>query len=91
MKNICLEIVSNILSCFEEHYKSTYTENSDEITSHGDHLLFDICLVLNTCVWPDAHENKSESKRFSLQLSSIQRLYDQFCTIVSLMAFLQMN
>ena len=46
--------------------------------SDGDSVLFDVCRVLNTKVWPKLHEGSKDDENLSLQLNSVKNLFEKF-------------
>ena len=59
-------------SCYAERYCNLYSETTtDNPTSDGETILFYVCRVLNTTVWPQLIDsNKDEEVNF--QFSSLQ-------------------
>ena len=59
-------------SCYAERYCNLYSETTtDNPTSDGETILFYVCRVLNTTVWPQLTDsNKDEEVNF--QFSSLQ-------------------
>ena len=59
-------------SCYAERYCNLYSETTtDNPTSAGETILFYVCRVLNTTVWPQLIDsNKDEQVNF--QINSLQ-------------------
>ena len=74
LKNHDAELIESILSCYVQRYSNVYSERNDEDSvSAGDNILFQVCRVLNSAVWPDLTNNSDEDEiKLSLQLDTIR-------------------
>ena len=76
------------MTCYEGRYSSIISDNnikssgiSDDENleiSDGDSVLFDVCHVLNTKVWPKLQEGRKDNENLSLQLNSVKNPFEKF-------------
>ena len=55
IKNHAVEMAEKILAYFEQRFHSVYREDAQpfkKVADDGDNLIFAVCLILNTIVWP---------------------------------------
>ena len=73
-------MVKNILKCFQDRYSKIYDENEHiEMNSErdGDHVLLDVCHILNTNVWPELSETEeNDEDNLSVPLLPVQRIFE---------------
>ena len=61
LRNHGVHMVRSILSCYKERCSDVYSETGDNnAVSDDEKVLFDVCQVLNSTVWPSL--TKDESK-----------------------------
>ena len=59
-------------SCYAEGYCNLYSETTtDNPTSAGETILFYVCRVLNTTVWPQLTDSNKDEK-VNFQMNSLQ-------------------
>ena len=60
-----VQIVERVVSCFEKRYGNLYSnleKTSISIPSdEGDHIIFDVCHILNCNVWPNFTDDSDTS------------------------------
>ena len=81
LENNAAEVVQSILACYEERYNRVCVEsgNDTDLTSDGDAVLFDICCILNSNVWPSLSKDEADDdKILSLQIDAITYVYERF-------------
>ena len=76
------------MTCYEDRYSRILSDNNNESSgisddenmeiNDGDSVLFDICRVLNTKVWPKLQEGRKDDENLSLQLNSVKNLFEKF-------------
>ena len=73
-------MVRSILSCYEERYSDVYSETGgNNAVSNGDKILFDVCQVLNSAVWPSLTKDENEDDQIlSVQFAAINNLFERF-------------
>ena len=78
-----VHMVRSILSCYEERYSNVYSKAGDNnVVSDGDKVLFDVCQVLNSAVWPSLTKDESEDDQIlSVQFAAINNLFERFQTM----------
>ena len=84
IKNHAVEIVERIISCFEQRFGNIYSEDArpfNEVADDGDNIIFDVCLILNTGVWPKLDDNSEENDENVLekQLNAVKRISQRYC------------
>ena len=73
LKNHGAEIIKSILSCYTKRYCNLYSETTiDNPISNGDTVLFDVCRVLNTTVWPQLNVMIPTRMKKFFQFNSLQ-------------------
>ena len=74
------QMVQQILSCYDERYSNLYVErNNDDLISDGDNVLFDICRILNSKVWPSLEQPDSDDEQVLLhQLTAVTKIYQKY-------------
>ena len=82
-RNHGVHIVRSILLCYEKKYSDVYSKTGDNnAISDGDKVLFDVCQVLNSAVWPSLTKDESEDDQIlSVQLAAINNLFERFQTM----------
>ena len=82
-------MVQSILSCYEERYSHVYSKTGDNnAISDGDKVLFDVCQVLNSAVWPLLTKDESvDDQILSVQFAVINNLFERF-QIMSVFKFI---
>ena len=80
LKNHGAELIESILPCYVKRYCDVYSERNDEgSVSDGDNILFHVCRVLNSAVWPDLTNDSNEDEiKLSLQLNAIREIYEKY-------------
>ena len=80
LKNNAAQMVQQILSCYDERYSNLYVErNNDDLISDGDNVLFDICRILNSKVWPSLEQPDSDDEQvLSHQLTAVTKIYQKY-------------
>ena len=87
-----VQIVERVVSCFEKHYGSLYSnieETSINIPSddgdhivfdacRSDHIVFDVCRILNCNVWPNVTDESDTATHYSLQLAALIMVFNQY-------------
>ena len=72
-------MVQAIFSCFEEWYGNLYSgETAAEVnvsSDHGDHILFDMCCILNYNLWPKPTSN---IEAYIVQLNAFKNVFDHY-------------
>ena len=91
LKNHCVNIIKAIVMCYGERYSSLLSDNNNESVgvsddenmeiSDGDSVLFHVCCVLNTKVWPKLLEGSKDDKNLLLQLNSVKKLFENVSNI----------
>ena len=83
LRNHGVHMVWSILSCYEERYSNVYSKIGDNnVISDGDKVLFDVCKVLNSAVWPLLTKDESEDDQIlSVQFAAINNLFERFQTM----------
>ena len=67
LKNLGAEIIKSVLSCYAEKYCNLYSETTTGIPiSDGDTVLFDVCHVLQTTVWPQLNDSNKDEEVLSV-------------------------
>ena len=57
------ELIESILSGYVERYSDVYSDRNDEgSVSNGCNILFHVCHVLNSAVWPDKTNDSDEDE-----------------------------
>ena len=80
LKNHDAELIESIFSCYVKRYSDVYSEKNDKGSiSDGDNILFHVCCVLNSAVWPDLTKDSDEDEiKLSLQLNKICEIYEKY-------------
>ena len=79
LENHGSEIIESILSCYAERYCNRYSETTtDNPISDGDTVLFDVCHVLNTTVWPQLNDSNKDEEVLSVQFTAINSIFERF-------------
>ena len=87
LKNHCINIVKAIVPCYEDRYSSLLSDSNKSSgisdfenmeISDDTSMLFDVCRVLNTKVWPKLQEGSKDNENLSLQLNSVKNLFEKF-------------
>ena len=83
IQNHAVEIVERILSCFDQRFGNMYTEDAQPfnvVADDGDNIIFDVCLILNTSVWPKLDDgNEDDEMVLGKQLDAVKRIYQRYC------------
>ena len=79
MKNHGAELFESTLSCYIKRYSDVYSERNDEGSVNDvDKILFHVCRVLNSAVWPDlAKDSDEDETKLSLQLNAIREIFEK--------------
>ena len=79
----CVFLVKSIIQCYDNRYWfDSVNESSDGTTN--DHLIFHICKILNSTVWPHLPHAGSELEDeniLKVQVKSISQVFDQFSSM----------
>ena len=79
LENHGSKIIESILSCYAERYCNLYSETTtDNPISGGDTVLFDVCHVLNTTVWPQLNDSNKDEEVLSVQFTAINSIFERF-------------
>ena len=79
IKDHCVFLVERILKCYEERYWSETSVGEDaSVVTTCDHLLLDVCNVLNCAVWPTLSEDDGDGEKLGVQLKSVAVVYNHF-------------
>ena len=74
-----VEIVNNIIACFDEHFLSVHEENNTSgvsvTTEERDKIIFDLCQILNCSVWPTLQIEDDEETILYEQLQALKRVF----------------
>ena len=70
------------MSCFEKRYGNLYSnleETSINIPSDdGDHIIFDVCRILNCNVWPNVTDDSDTATQCYLQLAALITVFNRY-------------
>ena len=80
IKNCAVEIVEKILACSEQQFSSVYREDAqpfNKVADDRDNFIFDVCMILNTTVWPKLDDNTDDEFVLEKQLSAVKRVYQR--------------
>ena len=70
------------MSCFKKCYVNLYSnleETSINIPSDDDdHIIFDICRILNCNVWPNVTDDSDTATQYSLQLAVLITVFNWY-------------
>ena len=83
IQNHASGIVSKIITGFDNYFANIYKQNqrhSDKTSKEGDKIIFDVCMALNCCVWPNITPD-SYLKPLSNQLKSFKNPFSHYCNI----------
>ena len=83
IQNHASDIVSKIITCFDNYFANIYEQNkphSDEPSEDRDKIVFDVCMALNCCVWPNITP-EGDLKPLSNQLKFFKNLFSHYCNI----------
>ena len=80
LKNHSTELIKSILSWYVKRYRDVSSERNDKGSiSDGDKILFHVCHVSNSAVWPDLTNDSDEDEvKLSLQLNAIHEIYEKY-------------
>ena len=79
LKNHGAEIVKSMISCYAERYCNIYSETTtDNPISDSDTVLFDVCRVLSTTVWPQLNDSNKNQEVHSVQFTAINSIFERF-------------
>ena len=66
------------MSCFEKLY-SNLKETSINIPSDdSDHIIFNVCCILNCNVWPNVADDSDTATQYSIQLAVLIRVFNRY-------------
>ena len=60
---------------------SVYKEEAqqfNEVVDDGENIIFDVCLILNTTVWPKFDDTTDDEVVLEKQLSAVKRVYQRY-------------
>ena len=83
IQNHASDIVSKIITCFDDYFTNIFKQNelhSDKPSEEGDKIIFDVCMTLNCCVWPNITPD-GDLKPLSNQLKSFKNLFSRYCNM----------
>ena len=83
IQNHASDIVSKIITCFNAYFTNIYKQNelhSDKPSEEGDKIIFDVCMALDCCVWPNITPD-GDLKPLSNQLKSFKNLFSRYCNM----------
>ena len=70
------------MSCFKKRYDNIYSnlnETSINIPSDDiDHVIFDVCHILNCNVWPNVTDDSDTATQYSLQLAVFITVFNRY-------------
>ena len=80
LKNHGAELIESILSCYVKRYCNVYSErNNKGSIDDGDNILFHVCHVLNSPIWPDLANSSNEDEiKLSLQLNTTHEINEKY-------------
>ena len=88
-----VQIVERVVSCFEKRYGNLYSnlgETSINISSDdGDHIIFDVCRILNCNVWPNVTDDSDTATQYSLQLAALITVFNRYKDIAVIKCYTQ--
>ena len=81
-----VQIVEIVVSCFEKCCGNLYS-NLEETSINspsgdGDHIIFDVCRILNCNVWPNVTDDSDTATQYSLQLAALITFFNQYKDIM---------
>ena len=50
----------------------------NEVVDDGENIIFDVCLILNTTVWPKLDDTTDDEVVLEKQLSAVKRVYQRY-------------
>ena len=77
VKDHAAEVVQKILTCYDERYARVCYDG----TADAGDVLYDVCCVLNSQIWPLFNDDESDEiieEKFSTQLSAINRIFNRY-------------
>ena len=79
LKNHGAEIIKSIVSYYAKRYCHVYSETTTaNPISDSDTVLFDVCCVLNTTVWPQLNDFDKDEEVLSVQFTAINSIFERF-------------
>ena len=87
IKDHVVQVVENIISCFEQRYGNLYIDQFDggvnEVSDDGDNVLFDVCRVLNSQVWPNILnvDDETVEEILLVQLAAVQKIFERYSSM----------
>ena len=80
IKDYASEVVQNILACYEKRYGHVYSDSvgpsASIVADDGDSVLFDVCRILNSNVWPRTSTDTEEE--YSNQIAAVLGIYTRY-------------
>jgi hypothetical protein len=74
----CVCLVEAIIKCYDDRYWFDGNDGEKSSTTN-DHLIFDICKVLNSSAWPKLPIDDSDDENIlKIQMESVTNVYQQF-------------